>query len=151
MLVFDSVPEPLCVHRIVPFDELAPLTVAVPPWQIVWLPPAVAVGCAETLITTSSVLEVHGEFEIVHLSVADDPGTSPVIPEVGDEEVVIVAVPAIFVQVPVPEDAVFPASVAVVTLQRLWSAPALAVVGTSFTVIVPVAFTLPQPPVSGML
>ena len=40
----DIDPEPLCVHNIVPFVELAPDTVAVPFEHIVWLPPATAVG-----------------------------------------------------------------------------------------------------------
>ena len=88
---------------------------------------------------------------MVHLSVADDPGTSPVIPEVRDDGVVMVAVPEIFVQVPVPEEAVFPASVAVVTLQRFWSAPALAVVGIAFIVTEVVAVTALQPPEAGVL
>ena len=46
---FESDPEPLCVQRIVPFEELAPLTVAVPVSQIVAVPPAEAVGDAFTI------------------------------------------------------------------------------------------------------
>ena len=42
-------PAPLCVHKIVPFVALAPLTVAVALEQIVWLPPADAVGNGLTL------------------------------------------------------------------------------------------------------
>jgi len=42
-------PAPLCVHKIVPLDELAPLTVAVAFEHIVWLPPAAAVGMALTI------------------------------------------------------------------------------------------------------
>jgi len=42
-------PVPLCVHKIVPLDELAPLTVAVAFEQMVWFPPAVAVGKGLTL------------------------------------------------------------------------------------------------------
>ena len=42
-------PCPLCVHKMVPFDEVAPLTVAVPVKHIVSLPPAVAVGCGVTV------------------------------------------------------------------------------------------------------
>jgi hypothetical protein len=37
-------PAPFSVQAIVPLLEVAPLTVAVPFWQIAWLPPAVAVG-----------------------------------------------------------------------------------------------------------
>ena len=49
--------------------------------------------------------------------------------------VVIVPVPLINVQVPVPTVAALPASVAVVA-QRVWSEPALAVVGFLLKVIV---------------
>ena len=66
---------------------------------------------------------------MVHLSVADDPMTSPVTAEVGDEGVVTVAVPEITDHIPVPTAGVFPASVAVVILHRFWSDPAAAVVG----------------------
>ena len=42
-------PAPFSVHMIVPFDALAPLTVAVAFEQIAWLPPADAVGNGLTL------------------------------------------------------------------------------------------------------
>jgi hypothetical protein len=45
-------PAPFSVHKIVPFDDVAPLTVADPLEQMVWLPPAVAVGVALTLKVT---------------------------------------------------------------------------------------------------
>ncbi|CAD0000443.1 hypothetical protein FLAT13_00026 [Flavobacterium salmonis] len=44
-------PAPLWVHKIAPFAALAPLTVAVPVWHIVWLPPALAVGLAIVILT----------------------------------------------------------------------------------------------------
>ena len=40
-------PAPFSVQDIVPFDADAPLTTAVEFWQIVWLPPADAVGVLE--------------------------------------------------------------------------------------------------------
>ena len=43
-------PEPFSVHAMVPLDALAPLTMAVPLAQMVWLPPALAVGLATTFI-----------------------------------------------------------------------------------------------------
>ena len=42
-------PCPLCVHKMVPFDDVASVIVAVPLKHIVWLPPAVAVGCGVTV------------------------------------------------------------------------------------------------------
>ena len=45
---FVNEPKPLVVHTIVPLLELAPLTVAVLFEQILWLPPAAAVGNAFT-------------------------------------------------------------------------------------------------------
>ena len=47
--------QPLCVHKIVPFVELAPLTVAVPVWHIVALPPAEAVGNGLMVIVVLAV------------------------------------------------------------------------------------------------
>ena len=85
------------------------------------------------MITTSSKDAVHGAFEIVHLKVFT-PTPKPVIPEVGLPGVVIVPVPLTNVQVPVPTVAALPASVAVVA-QRVWSDPAVAVVGILLKVI----------------
>ncbi len=69
---------------------------------------------------------------IVHWNVFA-PTPSAVTPLVGEEAVVIVPAPLTKVQVPAPETAVFPASVAVV-VHTVWSAPALAAVGALFTV-----------------
>ena len=104
---------------------------------------------AEVVITTSSVEGVQGELEIVQRRVAV-PGTAkPVTPDVGELGVVIVAVPETTLHVPVPTVGVFPAKVAVLTPQAgFMSEPALAVVGAALTVIVPVAVTVPQPPVN---
>ena len=54
-------------------------------------------------------------------------------------------------QAPVPTVAVLPDNVAVPVLQILCVEPLVAVVGAPTTVIVPVALTLPQPPVNGMV
>jgi hypothetical protein len=62
-------PAPFSVHNIVPLAELAPLTVAVPLEQIVWLPPAVAVGRGLTLTVYVAVAAVHGLFDTVIVKV----------------------------------------------------------------------------------
>ena len=102
------------------------------------------------VIITSSVEGVQGALEIVHRKVAvpgtAKPGTAkPVTPEVGEEGVVMVAVPETTDHTPVPTAGVLPANVVVVTLQRFWSEPAAAVVGGAFTVTeVVLACTEPQ-------
>ena len=84
-----------------------------------WSGPALAtVGASSILITTSSVDVPHTPFDIVHLSVTEEPTTSPVTPEEGDEGVVTVAVPDTTDHSPVPTVGLFPASVAMVTLHR---------------------------------
>ncbi len=50
VVAFVNEPEPLLVQRIVPFEDDAPLTKAVPFEQIVWLPPAAAVGKGFTVM-----------------------------------------------------------------------------------------------------
>jgi len=69
-------------------------------------------------MTTSSVDAEQGEFVIVHRNVVELPTVKPVTPEVGDDGVVIVPLPDIFVQVPLPTAGVFPAKVVVVTLHN---------------------------------
>ena len=49
VVALDRLPAPLCVQSIVPLLELAPLTMTVSFAQIVWLPPADAVGCSFTV------------------------------------------------------------------------------------------------------
>ena len=62
---------------------------------------------------TLDVLGVHGGFEIVQVNTFA-PTPRPVTPDVGEDGVVIVPVPLVNVQVPVPIVGVFPAKVAVV-------------------------------------
>lgn len=76
-----------------------------------------------------------GALEIVHWKTFV-PSGKPVIEVVGDNEFVIVPPPETKVQTPVPTVAVF----AVITvfgleIQMVWLTPALAIVGTSFTII----------------
>lgn len=88
----------------------------------------------QVVIITSSVEATQGELEIVQRSVAV-PGTAkPVTPEVGEDGVVIVAVPETTVHAPVPTVGVLPAKVAVLTPQAGFiSKPALATVGAAET------------------
>jgi hypothetical protein len=100
-----------------------------------WSGPAAAVvGSADLVIVISSVEEVQTPFEIVHRNVFT-PTLNAVTPDVGEPGVVIVAVPAMTVQIPVPASGVFPPSVAVVE-QTAWSRPALETVGKLSRVIV---------------
>lgn len=87
------------------------------------------------VIVTSSVDAVHGALLIVQRNTFA-PTARPVTPELGEEGVVTVPEPLINVQVPVPVVGVLPAKVAVVTLHKVWSGPALDVVGVPLTVIV---------------
>ena len=59
----------------------------------------------------------------------------PVIPELGEFAAVMVAIPETRDQEPVPTEAIFAAKVAVLMLQSVISAPALAVVGISLLVM----------------
>ena len=77
-------------------------------------------------MVTCELDDEQGEFDIVHSKMLG-PTPKPVIPEVGEPEVVIVPVPLINVQVPVPIVGVLPAKVAVVA-QTDWSEPAAEVV-----------------------
>lgn len=56
--------------------------------------------------------------EIVQRKVADAPTTNPVTPDVGDDGVVMVAMPETTDHKPVPDAGVLPAKVAVVTLHK---------------------------------
>ena len=123
-------------HIPVPTAGTFPASVDEVTLQRFWSGPALAaVGNSSTVITTSSVELAHEPFEMVHLKVAEDPITSPVTPDVGDEGVVTVAVPDTTDHVPVPTAGVLPANVVVVVLQRFWSEPAAVKVGNSYTVI----------------
>ncbi len=71
---------------------------------------------------------------MVQRKVAGVPAVTPVTPEVGEEGVVIVAVPLTTLHKPVPEVAVLPASVKEVLLQLTRSEPALATVAAAWFV-----------------
>ena len=81
---------------------------------VLGFPEIETVGVGLTLITTSSKVEEQGGFVMVHLNVTEEPTTSPVTPEVGEEVVVTVAVPAITVHNPVPGAGLLVAKVVVV-------------------------------------
>jgi hypothetical protein len=88
------------------------------------------------VITTSSKESGQLALEMVQRNVADDPITRFVTAEFGELGVVIVAVPATTLQVPIPVVGLFPAKLVVVTLHKPWSGPALAAVGNASMVIV---------------
>lgn len=107
------------LHTPVPIAGVLPANVVVVVLHKFWSAPAAAVvGGEDTLITTSSVEEAHGEFAIVHLKVALAPTVRPVTPEVAEVGVVSVATPAITLQVPTPVVGTLPANVAVVVLHK---------------------------------
>jgi hypothetical protein len=124
------------LHAPVPTVAVLPASVNVLVLQLAWSVPALAVvgGTLLFVSTTSSVDGIQGLFEIVHLKVALVPAGTPVTPEVGEDGVVIVAVPLTTLHAPVPTVAVLPASVNELVLHFTWSAPALAVVGDALLV-----------------
>ena len=77
------------------------------------------VGALSICIVTSSLEAAHTPLLIVHLKVEELPGTNPVKVEVGDEVVVIVAMPDTTLHEPVPTLATLPAKVPVVTLHKV--------------------------------
>ncbi len=87
------------------------------------------------MIDTSSVLAGQKPLLIVHLNVAVLPMLNPLTPVVDSVAVVTVAVPLTTLHTPVPTTGVFPFRVAVLRLQNCWSISALAVVGSSDTLI----------------
>ncbi len=77
-----------------------------------WSTPALAVvGRSDTPIVTSSLLLPQPPLLMVHLKVTLLPIVNPVIPEVANVGVVIVAVPDVTVHKPLPVVAVVPAKV----------------------------------------
>ena len=76
------------------------------------------VGGTATLMVTSSVDTAQAPLLIVHLKVTLPPMVKPVMVLVAEFGVVIVAVPAIKLQVPLPVAGTFAAKVAVVTLHK---------------------------------
>ena len=107
---------------------MLPVNAASEGLQMDWSGPAFTTAFSSTNIFTLSAL-LHTPWVIVHFNMTESPIMSPVIPEAGDAGVVIVAVPEITVQFPVPVAGIFPESVAVVTLHNILSVPAIAVVG----------------------
>ena len=107
------------LHDPVPVVAVLPAMVAVLTLHKSWSAPAFAVvGVAATFIMISSVEFVQAPLLIVHLNVALAPTVKPVNVVVGEEAVVIVAVPDTTLHVPVPVVGVLPAIVAVVTLHK---------------------------------
>jgi hypothetical protein len=97
------------------------------------------VGLEFNVITTSSVLAVHGELLVVQRSVYVDPATPLNVDVALDGVVTVPPVPDCIVQAPDPTVGAFPAKVTCVkphVADPVWSAPALAVVGVGFTVTV---------------
>jgi hypothetical protein len=120
-----AVPE-ITDHIPVPKSGVFPASVVVDP-QMNWSGPASAVvRLWELVMITSSLDAVQPLALIVHRSVLL-PAPIPVTPEAGEEGFVIVAVPEINDHIPVPNEGVFPASVAV-EVQMSWSGPASAAV-----------------------
>ena len=95
------------------------------------------------MMVTSSV-EVQDKFVVLHLNVTEVPTTIPVTVDVGEDGVVIVAIPDTTDQLPLPTVGVLPESVVLVTLQRLILLPALAAVGGSAMVITTSSVDAPQ-------
>ena len=124
------------VHVPVPTVGVLPAIVADPPVvQIVWSGPAFdVVGDATNVMTTLSVVAVHGALAIVHVFVYT-PTTDAVAVEVEEFalENVDVPGPEVCVQVPVPVVGVLPASVAT-NPQTLASEPAFDAVGAALTI-----------------
>lgn len=147
-LLTATVQDPLrMLHAPVPTPGVfADIAVAVT-LQSSWSGPASAVVPVwSTVITTSSLAEMQLPLEMVHLNTALVPGTNPVMAVVGLAGVVMVAVPDCNVQLAVPIRAVFADNAVEVRLQRVWSAPASAVVGISDMRILTSSLLLPHPP-----
>ena len=100
------------------------------------------------IISTSSVEAAHDPLVIVQRKVAVPDAAKPVTPEVGELGVLMVAVPEITVQLPVPVAGVFPANVAVVPSHVAFiSVPAADTVGTASTVTEVVLAPVDEPQV----
>ena len=70
--------------------------------------------------------ELHVPFVIVQRNTAVVPAGTPVTVDVGEDGVVIVAVPLTSVHKPVPGEGLFPARVNDPVLHKVWFGPALA-------------------------
>ena len=96
----------------VPLDGvLAESAIAYPAQPLRSVPAFAVVGAALLVSTTSSADAVQGALLMVQRRVALLPAGTPVTVEVGEEGVVIVAVPLTTLQLPVPTVAVLPANV----------------------------------------
>ena len=97
--------------------------------KLVSEPAFAIVGRLLMVIVTSSLEELQEPLLIVQRNVTAVPAVNPVIFDVGDVGVVIVAEPETNVHNPVPTTGVFAASVCEATLHKVVSDPALAAVG----------------------
>lgn len=103
----------------VPVDGVLAAIINEPLLHWAWSGPALeVVGRASFWITTSSELDAQ-LLVMVHLSVTDVDGATPVIVVVGEDGLVITALPEIIVQFPVPETGLLPAIVNVDVLQSV--------------------------------
>ncbi len=84
--------------------------------------------------------------EIDQRNVVEAPASNPVIPELGDEGVVMVAAPDTTVHTPVPTTGAFPAKVAVDVLHKVWSVPATDIVAGVAILIVTSSELFPHVP-----
>ena len=111
----------------------APDNMYVPPPQMLASNPALAVATWLLAMATVSTELGQVPLEIFQSSIDVPPIVNEVTPEVGEDGVVIAAVPEITDQVPVPTTGEFAASVTKVTLHSVWSGPAKAVEGMTST------------------
>ena len=131
VVAFEIEPEPLCVHNIVPSDDEAPLTVAEPFEQMVWLPPAVAVGRASTSIEYVAVAIAIPQSLLLltfNVKITVFPSSPTTAEYVGVNVVSLVNEPnPLCVHNIVPAEDEAPLTVAEPLEQMVWFPPALAV------------------------
>jgi hypothetical protein len=135
-LVIVPLPE-INVHKPVPIiGVLAAIVVDGEEIQSVCVVPAFAgVGRSLTSIDTVDDVDAQGGFEITHSNMFI-PKPNPVTEVVGESELVIVPLPDINDQVPIPTVAALEFINAFgLVIQTVWLKPAFAIVGTSFTII----------------
>lgn len=135
-LVITPLPE---VIDHVPIPTVAALPASVVVGELIhkaWFAPAFAkVGARSTCILIVDELAPQTPFTIVHSKIFN-PAPRPVTEDVANVGVVIVPLPEITDQVPVPTSGVFPVRAKVgVLIQIDWLEPALAIVGTLSTCI----------------
>ena len=125
-MVIEAVPL-TTVHTPEPINGAVAAIVKVEVLHWVISAPALEVGKALFVITTSSVAAVHTPFDTVHLNVAVVPEAKPVTVVVLLVDVVIEAVPLTTVHTPEPINGAVAAIVKVEVLHWVISAPALEV------------------------